>query len=285
MPESGVDKVGHSDILSLEQLFIIAKTAVKLGIDKIRVTGGEPFARKNADLIFQKLGTLDLKSLAVTTNGTRLKEHLSVLKDAGVAAINVSLDTLDKDKYAYMSRTGDIEPVIRSVRAAADMGFSLKINAVYMRGFNDKDLPRFLRFAKEVGAQFRYIELMPFPVCKDCYDEFGASTDNIFKDFPSARVTDKADGTARICELDGVEFGVISSLSHAFCSSCNRIRVTCRGELMPCLHSDEKTALKPYLEDESALEKAILEAVQNKPACHRLKEGKYQHKSMNGIGG
>lgn len=285
MPEKGVDKLEHASILSLEDLYAVSEAACSLGVNKIRVTGGEPLVRKNVLWLIGKLSSLPLEKLGVTTNGIALRQYAQPLKEAGVDNINVSLDTLDAGTYEFLTRGGRLEDAVNGIRRASELGFSIKLNAVYMKNVNDKALVDFLKFAEEIGARFRYIELMPFSSQLEFYKHFGGLTTSLFDDYPDIRKLNVSDGTSKLYELDGSSFGLITPMSDKFCRDCNRIRVTSDGRLLSCLHSSVSVDLKPYVKDKAALKEIMAEAVAQKPKEHRLVYGSYQTEQMQNIGG
>lgn len=296
MPEGGIGKVSHGDILSYEELYLIAKTAVASGIDKIRITGGEPLVRKGIIPFLRQLAEIPgLQQLVLTTNGVLLEEMAADLRAAGVQRLNISLDSLDPETFAHISRCGDLNRVMAGIAAAAACGFPLKLNMVVMRGSNDHEILDFASLAMTAAVTVRFIEYMP-AIREQGWqrlvvpgEEILARLNEQFTLIPAGQAA--MAGPARNFVIPGAPgaLGIITPVSHHFCSDCNRIRVTASGLAKGCLFSEEQTDLKPALRSgSSALLAQTLEAiVLGKPARHQLSPEECHHQafSMASIGG
>lgn len=288
MDSDGVKKLEHSDILSIEELINISKIAVECGINKIRLTGGEPLVRKGVLQLCEGLKTINgLEELVLTTNGAKLSEMAGDLKSAGVDRINISLDTLNEDKFRKITRIGCLEEVLKGMEEAIKVGFKdIKLNVVLMAGINDDEIEDFVALTKNNELSVRFIELMPIGPCKDHYDERFISNNIVIEKIPDLRFVRK-DGVANIYKLeDSVgTVGLISPITDIFCEQCNRLRVTADGRLLPCLHSDLEYNIRGLSDQE--LKDALATAIKNKPCGHNIAE---KHASdnpdyMNKIGG
>ncbi len=287
MKEDGVCKRDHSDILSIEELTEIAQAAYRLGIRKIRLTGGEPLVRKGILTLCERIKAIDPAiELDMTTNGTLLKAFAAPLRQAGVDRLNISIDTLDPETYRSITRRGDIRDVLEGISAAADAGFSqIKINAVLIGGINDNEILDLMELARDSELNVRFIELMPMDIMRG-WDQSRFLSAEIVEQHLNPAGFIGYDGVARIYRPNGYTgtVGIISPLSHSFCDRCNKIRVTSDGKLKPCLHSGEEIDLRGLHGDD--LLSAIQNGVNSKPQCHRL--GEFHSESardMNQIGG
>lgn len=275
-------------VLTLEELAMLGRTFVELGASKIRVTGGEPLVRRNIVWLFQELGRLrehGLVELVLTTNGSQLERMAADLKAAGVARINISLDTLDPARFRRMTRTGELDAVLRGMRAARVVGFErLKLNAVILKGRNHDEVVDLARFAIDNGLDISYIEEMPLGVV-DGHDRAEAyySSDAIRADlervFTLTSTTESTGGPARYYRVSGTDnrIGFISPHSHNFCDTCNRVRVSAEGRLLLCLgqeHSvDLRHVLRAHPGDRERLKQAIVAAMAIKPHGHAFQPG------------
>lgn len=285
---NGVDKKEHSDILSYEDIRKIVKVFVKKGIKKVRLTGGEPLVRKNIEILVEYLSSFEeIKDLSMTTNAFFLEDMAQVLKDKGLDRFNISLDSLDFEKYKKISQNGDLQKVLNGIYKAKELGMGVKINCVIIKGFNDNEVEDFIEFSKENDLGLRFIELMPIGETKDFARDNFISSDDIIKKYNLKRVEnpDKNSPTSLYkMKDDDFKIGFIDPLSHRFCSSCNRLRLTSDGFIRPCLHSDIKIDLKEGLDDEKKLSSLIDISLYKKPLRHHL-EDKSISESMNRIGG
>lgn len=285
MPADGVPKRDHRDICSVEELVEIARAAVDRGIRKVRLTGGEPLVRRGILEICRGISALvGVEELCLTTNGAALPQLAGPLKEAGVDRLNVSLDTLRPDRFAYMTRVGRLEDVFRGLEAATEAGFTgTKLNVVLMAGFNEDEIPDFVGLARRYPVEVRFIELMPIGEGRNA-------------GFLPARAVLDACPDLRPAEGSGVArryrppvgpglVGLIEPMSHRFCADCDRIRVTADGKLKPCLHSDQEIPLRGLHGE--ALRRAIQDGIAAKPERHHMDEtGRSEAgRNMHQIGG
>ena len=241
MPEEGVCKKAHEEMLSEDEMITAVTAAAALGIKKLRITGGEPLVKKNIVSICERCAAVDgIEELCITTNGIRLAQLAQPLRAAGVSRINISLDTLDAEKYAYMTRRGRLEDVFSGLDAAFAAGFEkIKLNAVLIGGFNDGEIPALAELTRRYPVDLRFIELMPMYDGGDFGPEAFIPYTVVLDKLPEL-VPDAPDGgVAKLYRLPGAQgdIGLISPVSAHFCSECNRIRLTADGKLKPCLHS------------------------------------------------
>lgn len=287
MPKSGIQKMGHNDILSFEDMEKIVDALIGLGVSKFRITGGEPLVRKGAIDFLERLGKKEgIKKLTLTTNGTLLKEYSKRLYTAGVKSINVSLDTLDSQKYKEVTRIGDLETVLDSLDVAKKCGFeTIKINVVLLKGINDTEVEDFIEFTQGNGFELRFIELMPFCSQSKFAIKHFMSLNEIITRHDTWEYLGNIDNSVAEYYLteEGSKIGLIKPISQKFCSSCNRVRITATGELLNCLHNTQSFDLKPHID--SDLGQFIEECVSKKPLKHCLEEGAAQKRDMNQIGG
>jgi cyclic pyranopterin phosphate synthase len=270
------------DVLSLEELERLCSVFIKLGVKKLRLTGGEPLVRKNVMSLIQALGKRldsgDLEELTLTTNGTQLHKYSKDLFDYGVRRVNVSIDTLDPEKFAEITRWGKLENVLRGIEAADSAGLKLKLNVVALRGTNDEELPDIVKWAGGKGYDITIIEVMPMGDIGsenriNQYLPLSMVRSNLSKYFTLRDIDYKTGGPARYVEImeTGTKIGFITPLTHNFCESCNRVRLTCTGTLYMCLGQEDAADLKIPLrnsEGDGALTSAIQEAISRKPKGH-----------------
>ena len=268
-----VNESALGGLLSIEELLIIGRTAIDCGINKIRLTGGEPLVRSDVLKLCEGLKSINgLDELNITTNGARLYEMASDLKDTGVDRINISLDTLNEEKYRKITRIGSIDKVLNGLEEAQRVGFKdTKINVVLMAGVNDDEIKDFVNITKDSSVSVRFIELMPIGPCKEWYDERFMSTNAVIERVPDLLPVSR-DGVASVYKLKGSigTVGLISPISHYFCNECNRLRVTADGRLLPCLHSDLGYNVKGL--SNSELKNVFHLAINNKPSGHHIAE-------------
>ncbi|MFA7659756.1 MAG: GTP 3',8-cyclase MoaA [Anaerovoracaceae bacterium] len=291
MPEEGVTKKDCGEILRIEDFVEISKALLELGIDKIRVSGGEPLVRHGMLTMMREIGKISgLKDFAVTTNGLLLPRYAKELRNAGVRRVNISLDTLDEERYRTITRGGDLKRALAGIDAARSVGFDrIKINVVLMKGFNDDEISRFVEFTRDNPIDVRFIELMPFEGQQEfAYGKY-MSADAVPKLCNELREEPRDDPSspARYYRLPGGKglVGLIEPMSHTFCHKCNRIRITADGHILSCLHSRSEIDLKPALGDREAMKTLIMQAVSNKPMTHRLSQGELMERDMGQIGG
>ena len=292
MPEEGVKSLSHDEILRFEDTIKIVKAAATLGINKIRYTGGEPLVMKDIDkLIYQTSKVQGIEDISITTNGILLSDMAEDLKKAGLKRVNISLDTLDKDKFKSITRIGDLDKVMEGIYKCLSIGLQpVKINTVLMRGINDMEFEDFLNLTREIPVDIRFIELMPIGEGVKMYEKNKLSFMEILEEHPELiKIETEKSSTAELYKLKGAKgrIGFISPVSCKFCTDCNKIRLTSTGTIKPCLHSKEEINLRKYLNDEEMLTAAIKAAILNKPLEHHLKEESASRsvKVMSQIGG
>jgi cyclic pyranopterin phosphate synthase len=295
MPPEGVPQMSHSEILSYEEIRTVVRAAAELGINKIRLTGGEPLVRAELPKLIKMLSRIEgIQELSLTTNGTLLKNYALELRQAGLSRINLSLDTLKPDRFRYITRLGRLEDVLEGISAAKKAGFDpVKINAVVMQGINDDEILDFARMTCEEGCHVRFIELMPFKGMAGFVPsvEVRQRISLLGKLEPCPSIT--GNGPARYYRLAGAKgtIGFISPLTELpFCSRCNRIRLTPDGRLRPCLLGEDEIDLKMPLRNNASTEelrRLILKAVASKPEHHHLEggNGRPVKRKMSQIGG
>ncbi len=270
----------RDEVLSLEECARLVKVFVNLGVSKVRITGGEPLVRKNALWLFEEVGKLTgLKELVLTTNGSQLEKQALALKQAGVKRINISIDSLNSERFKKITRTGDLNKVLTGLQAGIDAGFEgIKINTVLMRGSNDDEAADLVQFAIDKKIDISFIEEMPLGEVDHTREStFVSNTDTLkllqskYSLLPS---TESTGGPARYWRVANshTKIGFISPHSHNFCESCNRVRITCKGELYLCLGQEDKIDLMPLLReypyDDAPLIAAILGSMRIKPKGH-----------------
>jgi len=268
------------DLLSLEELNRLCSAFIAKGVRKIRLTGGEPLVRKNIMFLIRALGKqvgTGLEELTLTTNGSQLARHAEELYDCGVRRINVSLDTLDPDKFHKITRWGDLEKVMRGIDAAQKAGLKIKLNAVALKDFNEHEIPGMLRFAHGRGMDLTVIETMPMgEIDEDRTDQYLPLSElraSLEKQFTLTDIGYQTGGPARYVTVGetGGRLGFITPMTHNFCESCNRVRLTCTGTLYMCLGQNDAADLRSALratEDDGLLYAAIDEAITRKPKGH-----------------
>ncbi|MGB0882064.1 MAG: GTP 3',8-cyclase MoaA [Vicingaceae bacterium] len=250
MPEEGIVLSEKSTILTHEEIIVLAKTFVSLGVNKIRLTGGEPLIKKNIEKIIRELTALPI-SLGITTNGILLDKYIDLFKECGVKDINISLDTLDKERFETMTRRDYYDRVMSNIYQCILAGFNVKINAVLIKGTNDNEIVDFIEYTKDKNISFRFIEFMPFDGNKWDTTKVVSLTDILEKvnghyaESDIIKLEDKKHDTTKNYRIKGYKgsFGVISTVSNPFCDSCNRIRLTANGRIKNCLFSTSETDL------------------------------------------
>jgi len=273
----------RAQILSLEEIYTLAKAFAELGVKKIRITGGEPLVRKGALELLHNIGQIEsLKELVITTNGSQLETMAQDLKQAGVKRINISLDTLDADKFKAITRTGDLQQVLRGIQAAKAQGFErIKINAVILKNRNHLEVNDLVQFAVDNAIDISFIEEMPLGmVSNHDRSESYYSSDLIKKDlarqFSLMATTENTGGPSKYLNVIGTQtrVGFISPHSANFCSSCNRVRLTVEGQLLLCLGNEHSVDLKQVLRehpgDLAVLKQAIIDSMLIKPEKHEF---------------
>lgn len=291
MPAEGIEKIQHQEVLSLEAIETMVRAMANLGVEKVRLTGGEPLIRNGiVDLVSHLNQIPGIKELVLTTNGLKLASMAADLKAAGLKRVNISLDTLDPVKFEYMTRGGKLQDVLDAIEAAKQVGLTpIKINVVLIQGFNDDEISRFVEWTRTEPIEIRFIELMPIGEVASWSSEKFMSNGAVLERVPELSPCQGSDpaSPATMYQLQGGKgrVGLISPISCKFCDHCNRLRLTSTGEMKYCLHSNEETNLRPFLEDISAMEEAILQAVKLKPRQHQLEEGYIISRNMVEVGG
>ncbi len=289
MPEDGVPKRSHEEMLTEEEMVMAVSAAASLGIEKLRITGGEPLVKKNILSICEKTASVPgIRETCVTTNGVLLPKLALPLKNAGIRRVNISLDTLDRRKYAQMARRDEFDAAVAGLEAALAAGFErVKVNAVLIGGFNDDEIPALAELTRRYPLDVRFIELMPM-CAGDFKREAFISGDTVVRKLPEL-VAEEPDGTvARLYRLPGAlgSVGIISPLSCNFCDRCDRIRLTADGRLKPCLHSPAEFPIKGL--DEAGMRRQFEAAILAKPEWHGAlsdSEPSRAMRAMNRIGG
>lgn len=297
-PGEDFDKLAHADILRYEEILRVVRVGVDLGIEKVRITGGEPLVRRGVGAFLAELKRLPgLADVSLTTNGVLLQRHLPALQAAGVRRLNISLDTLDRERYRQITGRDHLPEVWRAVEAALAAGFHpVKLNVVVMQGVNDDEVPRLAALARELPLHVRFIEFMPM----------GCAQEHAARFVPNHRVRRQVETLGSLVPAEGPgdqgpaerwrfadgagEIGFISPISHHFCSRCNRLRLTASGRLRACLLSDRELDLKAALRGgggDEAIAAVFLAAARAKPAGHDLQAPAHAaiHGIMSKIGG
>ncbi len=290
MPAEGVCKKRHEDMLTEDEMIMAVEAAASLGINKLRITGGEPLVKKNIVSICRRAAAVEgIGEVCLTTNGIMLPRLAKSLKEAGVQRLNISLDTLDRDKYAYITRIGSLEQAVGGIHAALEAGFEkVKINSVLIGGFNDDEISDLAELTRRYPVDLRFIEMMPM------YDggDFGKDSfipyTRVLEVLPELEPVEPDGGVARLYRLPGAlgNVGLISPVNAHFCGSCNRIRLTADGKLKPCLHSASEYGIKGL--DFDGMRSVMEKVIYNKPAWHGLLDAdnrSHAGRNMNQIGG
>lgn len=273
----------RQQILSLEEIVQVAQQFIRMGTKRIRITGGEPLVRKNILWALEQIAnTPGLDELTLTTNGSQLKKMAQALKDVGVARINVSLDTLQRERFAKLTRRDKFDQVVEGIEQAASLGFKrIKLNSVILKHHNDDEILPLAQFALERGLDISYIEEMPLGVISDhdraeAYMSSDEVIDRLADHFQLTPSLSKTGGPTRYFEVAGHNgrIGVISPHSHNFCSTCNRVRLTAEGRLLLCLGNEHSMDLKPYLRQPDSMQQSLGEAIHSalalKPEKHHF---------------
>lgn len=290
MPEEGICKKSHGAMLTEDETIAAVRAAASLGIRKLRLTGGEPLIKKNILSLCARSAVIPgIEEVCMTTNGLLLPELAGPLRQAGVSRLNISLDTLDPEKYAYMTRIGSLSQALRGIEAALHADFArVKLNVVLIGGFNETEIPALADLTRQYPLDVRFIELMPMTETEALGQWAYVSGDVVLSALPDLLPTEQDGGVAQLYRLPGAygNIGLIRALSSHFCAACNRIRLTADGKLKPCLHSNEEVSIKglAYPEMRETMKQVIL----SKPACRAplsATERSGAGRSMNRIGG
>lgn len=301
MPEEGVPLTPRSHLMTYEEIYDISKIFVANGVTKIRLTGGDPLIRKDLPVILEKLSSLGIE-LSISTNAVIVDKFINTLKENNVKSINVSLDTLDREKFKQITRRDEFERVYRNIHLLINEGFKVKINAVLMKDFNENEIIDFINFTKDLPISFRFIEFMPFDGNKWdmakmlSYKEIMQRVYETFSEDQIIRMNDAPNDTSKNYKIKGYagSFAIISSVTNPFCDSCNRLRLTANGRLKNCLFSASESDLLTSLRAGKSIEPIIQKAVAAKlkirggmDTLEKLQEPKLhsQNRSMITIGG
>lgn len=295
MPEEGVAPLRHDDILRFEEMLVIVKAAAELGINKIRVTGGEPLVRKGITGFIKALRMIPgIEDISMTTNGSLLEKYAEELKEAGLDRVNISLDSLNGEKFYDITRGGNLEDVLRGIDSAIAAGLvPVKINCVVIKGFNEDEILDFVETTKRKPVHVRFIELMPLGEGNRIESGFVSNEklkQLINTELIPAKV--KGNGPAKYFKIEGApgSIGFISPMSGHICSKCNRIRLTADGKLKPCLESETEYDIRELIRsgaDTQKIKSFIRRVILSKPREHRMYTTYYRHtkRNMSQIGG
>ncbi|NLD20081.1 MAG: GTP 3',8-cyclase MoaA [Clostridiales bacterium] len=290
MPEEGIQKRGHEEMMTAEETIDAAKAAVSLGINKIRITGGEPLVKRGIVRLCREIAQINgIEELCMTTNGTLLRTYAKELKGAGVNRVNISLDTLNTEKYKDITRMGNLQEALDGIEASFEAGFDkVKINVVLMGGFNDDEISAFVALTMDRPLEVRFIELMPIGGGIDFDKARFVSCQEVLAKAPQLESLNMSDGVAGMYRLPGAKgrVGLIRPISCEFCHGCNKIRLTADGMLKPCLHSDDEISIKGSTQDEMV--EIIRKAILDKPKMRNQLDADNPSRAgrdMNRIGG
>ena len=300
MPEEGIDLAPRDTLLRYEEILRLVRILAGMGIDKVRITGGEPFVRRDVMDLFKGLATTPgIKTVNLTTNGTLTRQHIPALKALGIRSINLSLDTLNPERFFTITRRDEFEKVWATFLALIDGDFEVKINAVLLKGLNDQDLRSFAELTRKYPVSVRFIEEMPFNGSGsdgDLYWTWKRIEQAIRADFPSMiKIPDPPHSTALNYQIPGHQgsVGIIPAFSRTFCGTCNRLRITPQGLLKTCLYDDGVFNIRDLMRagaTDSDLQVALLEAIGSRAkdgfeAESRRFGGRPIQESMTTIGG
>lgn len=298
MPEENYDFMPHAELMQAGEIEALAKSFVRLGVDKIRLTGGEPLVRKDFSQIIQSLAALPV-NLTLTTNGIRLHHFLPQLKEAGVRSLNISLDTLQADKFSLITRRNEFKNVWQNIHAALDAGIHIKVNVVAMKGINETEINDFVAWTKDTPVHVRFIEFMPFDGNrwqKEKVLTYQQILQTIESQYDAIKLKDELNDTTKKYTVPGHQgtFAVISTMTAPFCGTCNRIRLTADGKMKNCLFSKEETDLLSALRNGEDIEPLIQQTILRKHAAHggqfttameKVETEQLRNRSMIAIGG
>jgi len=301
MPVDGVKLSPAEHLMNADEIYSIAKTFVKFGVDKIRLTGGEPLVRKDFPKIIELLSTLNV-DLSITSNAVSIDRHFELLKKSGVKTVNISLDTLNAERFHSITFRNYFDKVYQNILNLINEGFKVKINAVLMRGVNDDEILDFIAFTKDHPVAFRFIEFMPFDGNQwkrektVSYLEIMKKIQENYTDDQIIRLQDAPNDTAKNYSIKGYQgtFAIISTVTHPFCDQCNRIRLTANGHLKNCLFSKKENDLLTALRNNQDIESIVRQSVSSKfavrsgmdaPESFEDPKQHRQNRSMITIGG
>lgn len=297
MPRGGVELTDHREILSLEEMSRLVNVGSELGISRVRITGGEPLVRRGLlQLVKDIAANSSIKDLSLTTNGTHLARMAPDLKAAGLQRVNISLDTIDPEKYRYITGGGELQPVLDAIKISLEIGFSpVKINTVLIKDFNDTEVDQFVSWAIKEPVHIRFIEFMPVGDLEFWDHSRWIPSEDILERLVKQYQLEPTDklvgaGPASVYRPAGGKgtIGFITPLSNHFCHDCNRLRLTAQGMLLGCLHGSEGVDLKGPMREgasDTELKQLFLQAVAMKPRGHHLQQGWGKESTMSQIGG
>ncbi|WP_055667759.1 GTP 3',8-cyclase MoaA [Desnuesiella massiliensis] len=279
IPEQGIKYSSKDELMTLEEIYKAVKLFSELGISKVRVTGGEPLVREGITTLIKDINKLPkIKEVYMTTNGTLLSENIENLVDAGIKGLNISLDSLKKHKYDYITRGNDFDKVMDSITKSIESGIKVKINTVIMKGFNEDEILDFASFSEKYPVDVRFIELMPIGESRDFQAVSSDSIKNTIlesKELFQCKNKNNGEGPAEYFSVEnGIgRIGFISAMSHSFCSSCNRVRLTSQGFVKQCLHWKHGISLRDLIRsenDDESIKEALRNCIYSKPLEHNF---------------
>lgn len=271
MPAEGIQLSPRSHIMNFDEVYQIAKTFVDHGVTKIRLTGGEPLVRKDADVVLKKLASLPVE-LSMTTNAVIVDRYIDLLKECNINNLNVSLDSLNSEKFTKITRRRDFDKVFNNIHLLINEGFNVKLNAVLIKGFNDNEIIDFINLSKDLPISVRFIEFMPFDgnawniEKMVSYADIMSMVNEAFATSKVIRLNDSPNDTAKNYKIEDYKgsFAIISSVTNPFCDSCNRIRLTANGRIKNCLFSSSESDLLTPLREGKDVSPIIQKAVKAK---------------------
>lgn len=280
MPEKPFEWTPKEELLSYEQMFKFIKVAIDGGIKKIRITGGEPLVRADLDKFIKMIS--EYKSdidLALTTNGFLLKNQAKKLKDAGLKRVNISIDSLERETFWYLTKKDVLKEVKEGIEVALEAGMYVKVNTVVMKHINDMEINDLYTFAKQKGIEIRFIEYMENENAQTSLKTL--SSKEMLKELEKKHIIHelpaKENSAAKLYQDEsGYIFGIIEPYDDSFCKTCNRIRLSAEGDLIPCLYFEDSQNIKPYMNSEQGLETVLKDVIKNKP-----EKNKWSHNSIN----
>ena len=296
MPEEGIELMERSHIMTLEEIVEITKTFVNLGVDTIRLTGGEPLVRKNFGFLVNQLNQLGVR-LKLTTNGILLDKYFDLFEAVGLKSINISLDSLDHARNAFITKRDYFDRIMANIEESLRRGFQIKLNMVLIKGVNDQEITDFIELTRRNDLIVKFIEFMPFKGNKWDWSK-GVGEEEVLtiveKEFGSIeKINDPKHSTSRNFRVTGHKgsFGIISTVTNPFCADCNRIRLTADGKMKNCLFANSETDLLNAYRKGEDIEPIILASIKNKKFSRdgmsvNMEEGHYEkNRSMISIGG
>ncbi|MBC2673719.1 GTP 3',8-cyclase MoaA [Listeria booriae] len=280
MPEEGMTFLPHEEVLSKEEIIDFMKIMVGYGIKKVRITGGEPLLRTDiVDIIAGLSAIPEIEDIAVTTNAMYLVKKAEALKEAGLTRVNISLDSLQEDRFKTITRGGRLQKVLDGIAKAEEVGFfPIKLNVVLIKGQNDDEILDFLEFTRDKDINIRFIEYMPIGHAGDSWKKQYLSLQTIFDACDEAGFayqpvdSIRGNGPSENFRLEGAKgtFGLIHPVSSHFCASCNRLRLTADGYIKACLYWDEEMNIRPLIKDPEKLMELVQQSIDNKPESHEM---------------